>query len=465
MTNTDVYVRTRQKEFNYPQGESNSYTTYEGKDGITVGGGLRRLLIAADRGDISKLPFSDDIQPESRLLMRRQISERVRALAPFLTYDEDPYIVVAGDGRLYWLMDGFTSSDMYPYARHYRLGTRQVNYLRNSVKVTVDAYDGTVAFYVFDREDPIISAYRQLFPSLFQDGEKMPASVRAHIRYPELLLEVQAAAFSLYHMQDPAVFYNREDLWTVASEVSVNDRREQVTRPLEPNYILMRLPGERDLEFVEMLPFTPANRNNMIGWIAGRSDGAAYGKALVFDFPKTRLVDGPLQVEARIDQNPALSSQLTLWNQQGSNVRRGSLLVIPVGRALLYAKPIYLQAEHSPMPQLRMVVLALQDRLGFGATFQEALESLMRASAQRPAVEVPPLGGGQPAGLQQPGAATPGAAASGAPPGPPATTQALIADAARYLTEYQQLTAEGRLAEAGQRLETLKRTLEQLQKR
>jgi uncharacterized membrane protein (UPF0182 family) len=465
LTNADVYVKTRQKEFNYPQGETNSYTAYQGRGGIEVGSGLRRLLLATNRGDLSKVPFSDDIVPESRLLMRRNIRERVRALAPFLTYDLDPYIVVGEDGRLYWLMDGFTSSDAYPYARHYLLGDVPVNYLRNSVKVTVDAYDGSVVFYVFDQADPIIAAYRGVFPTLFVDAAKMPPSVRAHVRYPELLLEVQAAAYTLYHMRDPDVFYNREDLWSVASEVTIGENREQVTRPLEPNFVLMKLPGERNQEFVEILPFTPSNRNNLIGWIGGRSDGEAYGSAIVYDFPKTRLVDGPLQVEARIDQNASLSAQLTLWNQQGSHVRRGSLVVIPVGRALLYAKPIYLQAVHSPMPELRLVVLVLQERLGFGSTFDEAMSSLFGA-AGAPA----PAARAEAAMPAQEGAAPEAAAAAprlpAAPGGGTASpkVQQLIEQAARDLADYQRLTAEGRLGEAGLRLESLKRTLEQLRK-
>ncbi len=454
LTNTDVYVRTRQKEFNYPQGESNSFTEYSGKGGIVVGSSLRRMLIAANRGDLSKLPFSDDITSDSLLLMRRNIRDRVRALAPFLTYDLDPYVVVGEDGHLYWLMDAFTSSDAYPYARHYLLGDTQVNYLRNSVKVAVDAYDGTVKFYVFDATDPIIGAYRGVFPSLFADAATMPAGVRAHVRYPELLLKVQAAAFSLYHMRDPEVFYNREDLWSVASEVTLSESREQVTRPLEPNFVLMKLPGEANQEFVEILPFTPSNRNNLIGWIAGRSDGASYGKALVYDFPKTRLVDGPLQVEARIDQNAELSAQLTLWNQQGSHVRRGSLIVIPVGRALLYAKPIYLQAVHSPMPELRLVVLALQDRLGYGTTFDAAMNSLFGAGTATVAAA---------AASPAPAAGEGGGPAKAPPPVLPAV-QSLIDQAARDLADYQRLTAEGKLGEAGQRLESLKRVLEQLKK-
>ena len=381
LTNTDVYVKTRQQEFNYPQGQTNSLTSYEGNGGILLGGFLRRVLIASDRGDLTKLPFSDDINGQSRLLMRRNVRDRVTALAPFLTYDLDPYIVIGDDGRLSWIMDAFTTSDSFPYATHYTLGNNLINYMRNSVKVVIDAYDGTTTFYVFDTQDPILSAYRQIFPSLFKDAATMPPTLRKHVRYPELLLKLQAAVYGLYHMSDPQVFYNREDLWTVASEVGMDENGQQRTQAMEPNFVLMKLPGETGVEFVEILPFTPANRNNLIGWIAGRSDGAQYGNAIVYDFPKTRLVDGPLQIEARIDQNAQLSGQLTLWNQQGSHVRRGTLLVIPCGRALLYAEPIYLQAERSPMPELRLVVLALQDRLAYGPTFESAMRALFGGEA------------------------------------------------------------------------------------
>src|SRR6202050_2407196 len=376
LTNTDVYVKTRQQEFNYPQGQTNSLTSYEGNGGILLGGFLRRLLIASDRGDLTKLPFSDDINRDSRLLMRRNVRDRVAALAPFLTYESDPYIVVGDDGRLSWIMDAFTTSDSYPYSRHYALGDTLVNYMRNSIKVVIDAYDGTTTFYVYDSQDPIIMEYRRIFPALFQDAAAMPPALRKHVRYPELLLKLQAAVYGLYHMTDPQVFYNREDLWTVASEVGMDESGQQKTQSMEPNFVLMRLPGETAVEFVEILPFTPANRNNLIGWIAGRSDGEKYGTSVVYDFPKTKLVDGPLQIEARIDQNAQLSGQLTLWNQQGSHVRRGTLLVIPCGHALLYAEPIYLQAERSPMPELRLVVLALQDRLAYGPTFESAMASL-----------------------------------------------------------------------------------------
>src|SRR5450432_1586016 len=300
LTNTDVYVKTRQKEFNYPQGDANNLTSYQGNGGIRLGGWLRRTLIALDRGDLAKLPFSDDVNSESRLLMRRRLSERVQELAPFLTLDLDPYVVVGEDGRLYWLMDAFTTSDSYPYARRYTLGNDRINYIRNSVKILIDAYTGETTFYVFDTHDPVITAYRAVFPGLFSDAAAMPAAVRKHVRYPELLLNVQAAVYGLYHMTNPDVFYNREDLWSVATEVALPDQRQQV---MEPNFVLMTLPGERSTEFIAILPFTPANRNNLIGWIAGRSDGDHYGEAVVYDFPKTKLINGPSQIEARIDQN------------------------------------------------------------------------------------------------------------------------------------------------------------------
>jgi uncharacterized protein len=451
LTNTDVYVKTRQKEFNYPQGDANNLTSYQGNGGIRLGGWLRRTLIAFDRGDLAKLPFSDDVNSESRLLMRRKLNERVQELAPFLTLDPDPYIVVGEDGRLYWLMDAFTTSDSYPYARRYTLGNDRINYIRNSVKILIDAYTGETTFYVFDTHDPVITAYRAVFPSLFTDAAAMPAAVRKHVRYPELLLNVQAAVYGLYHMTNPDVFYNREDLWSVATEVALPDQRQQV---MEPNFVLMTLPGERSTEFIAILPFTPANRNNLIGWIAGRSDGEHYGEAVAYDFPKTKLINGPSQIEARIDQNAQLSGQLSLWNQQGSHVRRGSLVVIPIGRALLYAEPIYLQADRSPMPELRLVVLAVQDRLAYGPTFESAMAALFGTAPSMLSAQASPVAA----------AAQPASAATAATVGA-ADINTLIAEAARDFTDYQQLTAAGKLAEAGEKLAALKRTLDELQTR
>jgi len=448
LTNTDVYVKTRQQEFNYPQGQTNNLTSYQGDSGIAVGGLLRRIVLAFDRGDLGKLPFSDDVNAQSRLLMRRNVRERVLTLAPFLTYDQDPYIVVGDDGRLSWVMDAFTTSDQYPYSTHYRLGEDSINYMRNSVKVVIDAYDGSTTFYVFDEQDPILAAYRRIFPSLFKAEAAMPAGLRKHMRYPELLLKLQGQVYGLYHMTNPEVFYNREDLWTVASEVGMSEGGRQVTQPMQPNYVLMKLPDESGMEFVEILPFTPANRNNLIGWIGGRSDGAHYGTSVVYNFPKNKLVDGPLQIEARIDQNAQLSGQLTLWNQQGSHVRRGTLLVIPTGRALLYAEPIYLQAERSPMPELRLVVLALQDRLAYGSTFESALAALFGGGSSSLTAAEPQK------------AATPASGATASPAA--ADLKPTIGEAAKDLADYQRLTAEGKLGEAGQKLEDLKRALDKL---
>ncbi len=459
LTDTDVYVKTRQQEFDYPQGQANNLTSYQGTGGIALGGFFRRVVIAADRGDLGTLPFSDDVTPESRLLMHRNILDRVARLAPFLTFDRDPYMVVGDDGRLSWIIDAYTSSDSYPYSTHYGLGDDSVNYIRNSVKVVIDAYNGTTTFYVFDTEDPVLAAYRRIYPALFTDASRMPADLRRHVRYPEDLLRLQSEVYGLYHMTRPEVFFNREDLWTVATETVSDANGQQSVEPMHPNYVLMKLPNGTAEEFVQILPFTPANRNNLIGWIAGRSDGAAYGTTAVYNFPKTRLIDGPQQIEARIDQNAQLSGQLTLWNQQGSHVLRGSLLVIPTGRALLYAEPIYLQAQQSPMPELRLVVLALQDKLAYGTTFQAALAALFEGEPSSLTATEPPHGP-QPAAESTPQPA-------GSPPAaqPPADLNALIADASKNFEEYQRLTAAGKLAEAGQKLEALKADLARLSAR
>ncbi len=449
LTDTDVYVKTRQREFDYPQGQNNTLTSYQGTGGIVMGGFVRRLLLAIARDDVATLPFSDDVNSQSRMLLWRDIRQRTAKLAPFLTFDQDPYLVVGDDGRLSWIMDAYTTSDSYPYSTHYGLGDNSVNYMRNSVKAVIDAYNGTVTFYVFDSDDPILATYRRLFPSLFKDADAMPADLRRHVRYPEALFQLQSQVYGLYHMTNPEVFFNREDLWTIANETATDSEGGQSLQPMQPNFVLMKLPGGTREEFVEILPFTPANRNNLIGWIAGRCDGPGYGSAAVYNFPKTRLIDGPQQIEARIDQNAQLSGQLTLWNQQGSHVLRGSLLVIPTGRALLYAEPIYLQAKQSPMPELRLVVLALQDKLAYGTTFEAALSSLF---------------GGEASSLNQT-EASPAAPRSTGQPVQAADTDALIAEANKDFNDYQRLTAEGKLAEAGQKLEQLKGVLGRLNSR
>jgi uncharacterized protein len=457
-TDTNVYVKTKVLEFNYPQGEANNLTSYEGTGGIRIGGAIRRWLLAWALDDVTKLPFSDDVTPDSRVLIHRNIRDMVNSVAPFLVYDNDPYIVVSNDGRLFWMMDAFTQSANYPYSRHYQADGKNINYIRNSVKVVIDAYNGSVRFFVFDPQDPLIQAYRATFPTLFIDGREMPADLRAHVRYPETLIKVQGEVFGLYHTENTSAFFQREDLWSIARQVAFNEEKQQQEQLIEPYFVLMQLPGENaGAEFVEILPFTPSNRNNMIGWMAGRCDGDAYGSLLVYNFSKSRLIDGPLQIEARIDQNAQLSGQFSLWNQQGSRVRRGHLLVIPIARSLLYVEPIYLQAERSPMPELRLVVLATQDRLAFGTNFDEALANLLGGEPAKPSTEAKP----------EPGKAKPPEPGQPTPSPPivvPLSTQQLINRAIREFEDYQRLTAEGKLGEAGKKLEEHKRTLEELRK-
>ncbi len=462
-TNTDVYVKTRQKEFDFPQGESNTFTSYEGSGGIPIGGRARRMLLAWALGDLSKLPFSDDVTSESRVLIHRNIREIVNGIAPFLIYDNDPYIVVSNEGRLFWMIDAFTESATYPYSRHHDVGPNNVNYIRNSVKVVIDAYNGTAHFYVFNNDDPLIATYRATFPALFEDASQMPADLRAHVRYPETLIRVQGEVYGLYHTQSAKAFFQREDVWNVAQQVGLDEQNRKQVEAIDPYFVLMQLPGEKkDREFVLILPFTPAGRNNLIGWMAGRCDGDEYGKLLIYNFPKSRLIDGPLQIEARIDQNSQLSSQFTLWNQQGSHVLRGHLLVIPIGKSLLYVEPIYLKAESSPMPELRLVVLATQDHLGFGQTFDEAMSSIFGDLAHpQGAPKAEPAKPGQPE-------TSPKAAPSPSPsPGQTPDTanlQQLVDRAVQEFIEYQRLTSEGKLGEAGQKLEQHKRTLEELKR-
>jgi uncharacterized protein len=454
-TNSDVYVKTKQREFDFPQGEANTYTTYEGTGGIPIGGRARRMLLAWALGDLSKLPFSDDVTSDSRVLIHRNIREMVNGIAPFLVYDNDPYIVVNSEGRLFWLLDAFTESATYPYSRHQYADQNNVNYIRNSVKVTIDAYNGTVHFYVFDSNDPLIQTYRATFPALFDDASQMPPDLRAHVRYPETLIRAQGEIYGLYHTQNPKVFFQREDVWNVAQQISLDAQNRKQVQAIDPYFVLMQLPGEQTgNEFVLILPFTPASRNNMIGWMAGRCDGENYGKLLIYNFPKSRLIDGPLQIEARIDQNAQLSSQFTLWNQQGSHVLRGHLLVIPIGRSLLYVEPVYLKAESSPMPELRLVVLAIQDRLGYGLTFDEAMTNLFGET--KPAAEQ------KPGEQQAKPAETP--AKPGASPTPREDAQQLINRAVQELEDYQRLTSQGKLGEAGQKLEQHKRTMEELKR-
>ncbi len=361
-----VFVKTRVQEFDYPRGDTNVRTTYQGKGGVSVGSLLNRLAFALRFGD-SQIFFTDALTPESRILLYRNIHDRVRRVAPFLAYDRDPYLVVAG-GRLVWLQDAYTLTDRYPYSQPV---DSRFNYIRNSVKIVIDAYDGTLTFYIADRHDPLIQTYASIFPGLFRPIEQMPQSLRAHLRYPEDLFRVQTQVYATYHMKDPNVFYNKEDVWALPAEVYQGDQL-----PMEPYYVIMRLVGEEQEEFVLILPFTPAGKNNLIAWMAARCDGEHYGELVVYKFPKQELVYGPLQIEARIDQDPTISAQLSLWNQRGSRVIRGNLLVIPLGDSLVYFEPLYLQAEASQLPELKRVIVAFGEKVAMEETLDEALQAV-----------------------------------------------------------------------------------------
>ena len=373
-TPTYIVVRGGTTEFDYGRGQENVYTTYEGRDGVSLGARWRRALFAWHFGDLNLL-ISGNVTAGSRILFHRLIQERIQRVAPFLRLDHDPYLVVA-DHRAIWLQDAYTVSDALPYSQADRDG---VNYIRNSVKIALDAYDGTVTFYVADPTDPLVRTYARIFPTLFRPLEAMPPGLRQHIRYPEDLFRLQAAVYGTYHMNDPEVFYNKEDQWSFP-QVMVNAK----TATMQPYYTIMRLPGEAREEFILMLPMVPNKRDNMIAWLAARCDGPAYGTLIEFAFPKDKLLYGPAQIEARIDQDTTISQQLSLWNQIGSRVIRGNLLVIPIDDALLYVEPLYLRAENRELPELKRVIASVGDRVVMSATVDALLADLFPSAPKPP---------------------------------------------------------------------------------
>ncbi len=401
LTDTYVMTQTRVRELDYPSGSENAYNSYDGMGGIGIGQYWKRLLFAHHLKDWRML-LSVDFKPESRILFRRNIRSRVQAIAPFLRYDTDPYLVVADISQeadsspetstggklahslqdnlletppnyLYWVMDAYTSTDRYPYSDPLN---NNFNYIRNSVKVVVDAYNGTIVFYVADDTDPIIQTWSKIFPDMFQPLEAMPATLRDHIRYPQDYYQVQSDHLMTYHMTDPQVFYNREDEWRAPREIYANE--QQV---VEPYYLFTKLPNEESEEFILLRPFTPAQRRNMIAWLAARSDGERYGTQLLYSFPKQELVFGPEQIEARINQDPVISQQISLWNREGSRAVQGNLLVIPVEQSLLYVEPLYLEAEQDQLPTLVRVIVAFENQIAMAPTLEQSLNAIFRPEA------------------------------------------------------------------------------------
>jgi len=357
-----VLVGTSEDEFDYPSGDSNQFTRYAGVGGIGIGSFMRRALFAWHLRS-RELLFTSALGSETRILLNRTLEARLHKIAPFLRYDRDPYVVL-DEGQLFWIVDAYTTSNRFPYSQP----EGGVNYIRNAVKVVIDAYHGATKFYVADSQDPVLQVYRQVFPILFQDMDTLPAGLRAHLRYPLDLFRVQAETFATFHMEDPQVFYNKEDLWQVPIEST--EGHEAI---MEPYYTIMALPGEEAAEMILMLPFTPSRKDNMISWMAARCDGEALGRRVVFQFPKQELVYGPRQIEARIDQDAEISQQLTLWSQRGSNVIRGNLLVIPISGSVLYVEPLYLRAEKGALPELKRVIVAHGNQIAMEVNLEAAL--------------------------------------------------------------------------------------------
>jgi hypothetical protein len=365
-SNDRVYVKTNTKEFNYPSGDQNVFKSYEGEGGVSIGSRWRQLLFAIRFGDM-KLLLSNDLTSDSRVLFERNISDRLKQIAPYLILDEDPYMVI-NEGRLYWIADGYTTSDRYPYSQP----VDGVNYIRNSVKAVIDAYHGDTQLYIADERDPIIQTYARIYPGTLKPLAEMPQGLRAHLRYPEYIFKLQSQIYSTFHMDQPQIFYNKEDLWTVASMGEADGRNLTI----EPYYTIMKLPGEKSEEFILMLPFTPSSKDNLAAWMAARSDGEHYGKLVVYRFPKQKVSYGPKQVVGLINQDPEISRQRTFWDQKGSSVIMGTLMVIPIEESLIYVQPLYLRAESVRIPELRRVIVVNENRIAMEPTLEAGLARL-----------------------------------------------------------------------------------------
>jgi uncharacterized protein len=385
-----VIVDTNAKEFDYPSGEKNVYDKYAGEGGIKIDSALKKMIFAEYFGSL-KMFLSSYVTTDSRVLLRRNITRRVQAVMPFLVLDRDPYMVISKDGRLVWIYDAYTASSRFPYSQHFS----GINYIRNSVKVTIDAYDGSMKFYIADENDPIIRTISNIFPGILRPLSEMPQDLRSHVRYPEDIFSLQTAVYTTYHMQDPQTFYNKEDQWEIPVMGGASAREQ-----MEPYYTIMKLPEEKKEEFILMLPFNPKKKDNLSAWMAARCDGANYGKLVVYRFPKDRLVYGPKQIVARINQETEISQQVSLWNQRGSEVIQGTLLIIPIENSLIYVQPLYLRAETGKIPELKRVIVAYENRIAMDETLDGALAKIF----------------GQ-AGLTGTQVETPAGGLSGVPPG------------------------------------------------
>ena len=372
LSNDYIIVGTNEKEFDYPDGDSNKYTTYEGDAGIKMNF-LNRVLFSIREGSL-KMFTSSNIDSSSRIIINRNVMDRVRTIMPYLSYEDDPYMVTV-DGKLYWMIDAYTLSSYYPYSEPY--GEGSVNYIRNSVKVVVDAYNGDVNFYIVDEKDPIAATFAKIYPTLFKSFDQMPESLKAHIRYPNNLFQIQASVYGKYHMEDVNVFYQKEDVWDIASEIYGMEKQQ-----MKPNYYIAKLPGEDKAEFFNSLPFTPKSKQNMTALMVARNDGDNYGQLVLYQFPKSRTIYGPEQIEAQIDQNTEISKEFSLWNSSGTKYRRGNMFIIPINTSVLYVEPVYLEAQNSSIPEVKRIIMAYDDEIAYEETLAECLVSLFGDGAE-----------------------------------------------------------------------------------
>lgn len=439
-----VYIDTNQQEFNYPYGSESRYTTYTGTGGFPVSP-LIRAAAAINYGDLNVL-LTSYLNSRSRMMIRRPILDRLSALAGFLTWDSDPYLVLTDSGRLVWIVDGYMTSNAHPYSRETDLGNGQINYMRNSIKATIDAYTGETNLYIFDPADVLIQAYHRLFPHLFKPASAMPPDLRAHARYPETLFSTQAEMYRLYHMRDAEAFYNRADLWDLAKTGS---SQNQGSASVSPTYVVATLPGSNTPEFMLLTTFTPANKDNLIGVMYARCDGDHLGELVFEQLTKQNIIYGPMQIDARINQDQNISKDLTLWNQQGSQVLRGQTLVLPIDDSFLYVEPIYIQASQASMPQLKKVALAMGNRLAYADTYEQSLSQLIDSLRGAPAPTAPN------APVQQ-------TASAPAPQTAPASTQAAqtLSDIRDHLRRYRELSAQGKWSDAGKELDAIQALLQ-----